>query len=391
MPVTLPGLLATVGSLAMALALSGCKPAAPKAMAPKAVDVIVASAVMKDVVNFEDFTGALEAHKKIDITARVTGYLEKHNFVEGGPVKKGQVLFEIDPRPTKAELDKAEAEVVQSQARANRLQGDLQRAQDLVRSRSISKEEFEKVMGDTEEAKAAVGVAAANRKTAQLHYDYTKVLSPIDGRAGRSMLDEGNLIKADNTILTTVVTQDPVYAYFDVDERTLLALRRRTSEGNGSNSAGHVRVGMALADEEGFPHRGVIDFEDNAVDQSTGTQRLRGVFDNKSGLFAPGMFVRVRLQVGESRSAVHVPEQGVGADQGQKFVYVVNDKNEIEYRKIRTGSLEKGWRVVEEGLAAGERIVVSGLQRVRPMMKVEPREEKLEPAKAVRETPVSVR
>lgn len=396
MPATLSGLCSyTVHSLALGLVLaglvasSGCKQDAPKSATAKPVEVVVASAVMKDVINFEDFTGTLEAFKKIDVTSRVTGYLEKVNFVEGGSVKAGQVLFEIDPRTAKAELDKAEAEVVQSQARATRLRGDMQRAEELVRSRSIAKEEFEKVLGDFEEAKAAVGVAAAKRKSAQLNYEYTKVLSPIDGRAGRSLLDEGNLIKADMTVLTTVVTQEPIYAYFDVDERTLLTLRRRVNV--PSKSAQPVRVAMALADEEGFPHFGEINFEDNAVDQATGTQRLRGVFDNKNGLFAPGMFVRIRLQVGEMHPSVIVPEEGVGTDQGQKFVYLVNSKNEVEYRKIKTGSLEKGWRVVDEGLAAGDRIVVSGLQRVRPMMKVEPREEKTQPALAARETPVNVR
>jgi RND family efflux transporter MFP subunit len=205
------------------------------------------------------------------------------------------------------------------------------------------------------------------------------------------MLDEGNLIKADDTVLTMVVTQDPMYAYFDVDERTLLKLRRLGNDGGlAKSNAANVRVAMALADEDGFPHTGEIDFEDNNVDPATGTQRLRGVFANKNGLFAHGMFVRIHFQIGARRPAVVAPEEGIGTDQGQKFVYVVDAKNEIEYRKIKTGPLEKGWRVIEDGLAAGERIVVSGIQRVRPMMKVEPREENVTPAKNARETPLNL-
>jgi multidrug efflux system membrane fusion protein len=375
--------LGVVVSLAMLIGV-GCQPNTAKAPAAKVVEVIVAKAEKKDVRDFEDFTGTLEAYKKIEITSRVTGYLEKVNFTEGGLVKKGQILFEIDPRPAKAELDKTEAALIQAEARSRRLLGDYQRSQALFATRAASKEEFEKVSGDYEEAKAAVGVAAANRKSAQLNYDYTKVLSPIDGRAGRTMLDEGNLIKADTTVLTMVVTQDPMYAYFDVDERTLLKLKRLAASPKGSV----VRVSMGLADDEGFPHAGEVDFEDNYVDPATGTQRKRGVFANKNGLFAHGMFVRIRFQVGEAHPATVVPEEAIGADQGQKFVYVVNDKNEIEYRKIKTGPLDKGWRVIDEGVAAGDRVVVSGIQRVRPMMKVEPRERDTAPGTKARETQV---
>jgi multidrug efflux system membrane fusion protein len=375
--------------LVACLAIAGCQPSAVKPPATKSVEVIVARAKeKKDFKDYEDFTGTLEAYKKVEITSRVTGYLEKVNFKEGGLVTKGQVLFEIDPRPAKADLDKADATLVQAEARHRRLQGDYQRAQSLVASRAISREDFEKIVGDYEEAKAAVGVAAAGRKSAQLSFDYTKVHSPIAGRAGRMLLDEGNLIKADDTVLTMVVTQDPMHAYFDVDERTLLKLRRLTSEGLLPSS--QVTVAMALADDEGFPHAGVIDFEDNYVDAATGTQRKRGVFANKNGLFAHGMFVRIHFQVGASRTAIMVPEEGVGTDQGQKFVYVVDAKNEIEYRKIKTGPLEKGWRVVDEGVSDGERIVVSGLQRVRPMMRVEPREESLAPVKSAHEPPLNL-
>lgn len=374
---------------ALLLALVGCQPAVVKKDGAKPVEVVVAAARMKDVTDYEDFTGTLEAFKKVDITSRVTGYLEEIHFKEGGQVKKGQVLFEIDPRPMKAEFDRAEASVIQAQARLNRLTGDLRRAEDLLRSRATSKEEYEKVHGDFEEAKAAVGVAQATRKSAELNLGYTKVISPISGRVGKQMIDEGNLVKADNTILAMIVTQDPIYAYFDVDERTFTKLQKLVVEGAlPSLGLSHVKVGMELAAEQGFPRTGEVDFEDNTVDPATGTKRLRAIFDNKNGMLSHGMFVRVRFQVGEPRPAVVVPEEGVGADQGQKFVYLVNPKNEIEYRKVSVGPLEKGLRVIEKGLEAGDRIVVSGLQRVRPMMKVEPKDAALPDVKTVRETPV---
>jgi multidrug efflux system membrane fusion protein len=382
-----------VGVFAVAsFAVAGCnKSAGPAPMAAKKVEVEYALAVTKEVVDYEDFTGTLESPQKIDVTSRVTGYLEKINFTEGGEVKKGQVLFEIDPRPAKAELEKAEASLVQAKARQRRLQGDYLRAEDLIRGRSISKEEFEKVSGDLEEAKAAVGVADAGKLVAQLNYDYTKVLSPINGVVGRTMLHEGSLVKADTTMLTTIVSRQPMHAYFDVDARTLLKLRRLVNDGKVSKLADHVQVAMALADEEGFPHQGRFDFEDNAIDPATGTQRLRGEFDNADGLLAPGMFVRVRLQIGKAHAAVVVPEEGVGADQGQKFVYIVDPKNQIEYRKVDVGALEKGWRVVEKGIEPGEKIVVSGLQRIRPGMPVIAAERGAPPAKKATEPPVQVR
>ncbi len=373
--------------------LAGCQQNAAKPPAAKPAEVIVSPAIVKSVTDYEDFTGTLEAFKKIDITSRVTGYLEKVNFTEGGLVKKDDVLFEIDPRPAQAELDKAEAAVVQAEARAKRLAGDYQRAQDLLRSRSISKEEFEKVAGDMEEAKAAVGVAAAGRASAKLTFAYTKVLAPIDGRAGRTMLNEGNLVKADMTMLTTVVTQNPIHAYFDVDERsTIDKLRRLAKEGAlPTSKSDRILVKMALADDQGFPYEGEVDFVDNAIDPATGTQRLRGVFDNKSGLFKPGLFVRIRFQVGVPRQAVVVKELGVGTDQGQKYVYIVDDKNEVIRQEIKkTGSLDDGWRVVEDGVKPGDRIVISGLQRIRPNTKVEPRLEAPSTVKTAREVPVIV-
>jgi RND family efflux transporter MFP subunit len=369
--------------------IGGCNNHALKPPASGPPEVIVNRAIEQVITDYEDFTGRLEAFKRVDIQARVTGFLDKVNFKEGSVVAKGSVLFEIDPSTYQADLDKADAAVVQAQARFKRLEGDLLRAQDLLRVRSISKEEFEKIVGDHAEARAAVGVAKASRATAQLFLNYTKVISPIDGIVGRTFIDQGNLVKADSTILSTVVTKDPIYAYFDVDERTVITLRRLVEEGTiKATDESKVTVSMALADEDNFPHKGIVDFEDNIIDPNTGTRRLRGVFANPKGFFSPGMFVRIRFQVGLPHLATLVPEQGVGTDQGQKFVYVVNDDNVVEYRKVKTGALLKGLRVIEkatkpgEGVKPGEQIVVSGLQRVRSQAKVDPILQAIPDAKA---------
>lgn len=370
-------------------AIGGCNHQAIKPPPPGVSEVIVNLAVEREVTDFEDFTGRLEAFKKIDIQSRVTGFLEKVNFKEGGKVKKKAVLFEIDPRPYQADLDKAEATVVQAQAKFKRLEGDLVRAQDLFRTKTISREDYEKIVGDHAEAQAAIGVARASRATAQLFLSYTQVVCPIDGVVSRTYMDPGNLIKADSTILTTVVTQDPIYAYFDVDERTHLTLQRLVEDGKiQATDQSKVAVHMALADEDTFPHEGFVDFQDNVIDPNTGTKRLRGVFKNTKGFFAPGMFVRIRFQVGLKHPATLVNEQGVGTDLGQKYVYVVDDANIVHYRKVKTGALVHGLRVIEkaakagEGVKPGERIVVSGLQRVRPEARVQPKLEEIPPAQA---------
>ena len=378
--------------LSLTLVAAGCSSPKDKRPEPKPAEVTVQKATEEEITDFEDFTGRLEAFKKVDIQARVTGFLEKVNFEEGGMVTEKDVLFEIDPRPYKADLDKADATVIQSQARLKRLEGDLRRAGSLLASRAISKEEHEKVLGDHAEAEAALGVAKASRETAALFHTYTKVKSPISGRVGRSLIDPGNLVKADMTMLTTIVSESPIYAYFDVDERTHIRLRRMLTEKKiPSSGKTKVPVKLALADEKDFLHAGYIDFEDTIIDPATGTRRMRGVFENQKGLFTPGMFIRVRLQVGRPYKATVVAEQGVGTDQSQKYVYVVDAAkgNKAEYRTVTTGPLWKVQRVTEDGkkfevsrrvildgLKPGEQVIISGLQKVRTGATVTPIEEK---------------
>jgi RND family efflux transporter MFP subunit len=377
--------------------LAGCTPSqAQPGPAQQVPEVQVSLPVAREVRDYEDFPGRTEAVNSIEVRARVTGYLDKVNFREGADIKEGDVLFEIDPRPYQAELNRAEANVVQSQARLERLELDYKRADGLLGRGAIGREEFDKIAGDRAEAGAAVGVAKAGRDLAELNLSFTKVRSSISGRISRRFIDPGNLVKADDTPLTSIVSVDPIYAYFDLDERTTLRLQRLIREGRvqWSQDKG-LPVMLGLADEEGFPQQGTVNFADNRVDPDTGTWRLRGLFANAQRILSPGLFVRIRLPVGNAYQATMVSEQALGTDQGQKFVYVVNGGAaeerdvevrkgdqverrhtqvfagaEVEYRRVKVGRLHDGLRVITEGLAPGEKVVVSGLQRVRPGIKV---------------------
>ena len=358
--------------LPLTAAALGCarEPAAPPPA--KAPEVLVSTPVVKDITDYEDFTGRTEAVASVEVRARVTGYLEKVHFKEGADVRQNDLLFEIDRRRIQAELARAEANVRQAEVRFKRLAADYERA---VRSRlAVSQEELEKIAGDRSEAEAAVGAAGATRDLAQLNLSYTQVRAPIGGRISRFYLDPGNLVKADETVLTGIVTTDPMHVVFDVDERTLLRVRRLVEAGKVKSARdSRVTALAALSDEEGFPHQGVINFVDNHVDPNTGTLRLRGVFPNPKGIMSPGLFARVRVPLGEPAPAVLVAEQALGTDQGQKFVYVINDKDEAVYRRVTVGRPSDGLRVIAGGLSAGERVVVGGLQRVRPNAAVTPK------------------
>jgi RND family efflux transporter MFP subunit len=352
-------------------AVVGCREEQqPQMPPPPPPEVLYTLPVAKEVTDYELFTGHTEAIKTVDIRARVTGYLDSVNFKDGAEVQKNDLLAEIDPRPYKAELARAEANRVQAEAHLKRLNLDLQRAMTLMARGAIGREEFDKISGDRAEASAMVGVAVAGRDSAQLNLDFTQVRAPLTGRISRRNVDPGNLVKADDTILTTIVSQDPMYAYFDVDERTILRLRRLFREGQlQATQEGAVPVMLSLADEDNFSMKGTIDFVDNKVDPNTGTLWLRGVFTNPKRLLTPGLFVRIRLPVGKPHQAILIPEQALGRDQGQKFVYVVNDKDEVVYRHITVGRQHEGLQVITDGIKPGDKVVVGGLQRIRPDIK----------------------
>ena len=350
---------------------SQAQPAGPP---PEPPEVLVSLPIVREVTDYADFPGRTEAVNAIEVRARVTGYLDKVNFKEGSDVKQGDLLFEIDPRPYQAELNRAEANVVQAQARFSRLEADYQRAQGLLPGQRISREEFDRIAGDRAEANAAIAVAKASRDLASLNLSYTKVEAPISGRISRRYIDPGNLVKADDTVLTSIVSLDPIYAYFDLDERSTLRAQRLIREGKVKWSPdADLPVFLGLADEEGFPQRGTINFADNRVDPDTGTWRLRGLFANPDHTLSPGLFVRMHLPIGEPYQAILVSEQALGTDQGQKFVYVVDEAGKADYRRVQVGRPHDGLRVITDGLTRREKVVVSGLQRVRPGVEVKPK------------------
>lgn len=355
------------------LLVSGCAKTPPGAAALKPPEVLVGLPLVREVTDFEIFTGRTESSRRVDIRARATGYLEQAPFSEGARVKEGDLLFAIDPRPYRAELTRAEATLNQARAAQNRSERDYDRAQTLFARQALSREEYDRLISGRDEAKAAVGVAEANVELAKLSLQYTEVRAPFAGLISRRLVDPGNLVRADETILTTLVAVEPMYAYFDVDERTLL--RQLLREGRlESASQDRVAVQIGLSDEDGFPHAGVVNFVDNRVDPNTGTMWMRAEFTHTKRPIKPGIFIRARFPLGQPYQAVLVAEQALGSDQGQRFLYVIGGDNKASYRQVKIGRLHDGLRVIQDGLKPGERVVVTGLQRVRAGTEITPKE-----------------
>jgi len=353
----------------------GCNKEQAQAPPPTPPVVMVSYPILKEVTDYEEVTGRAEAKPAVEIRPRVTGYLTKVAFKEGAIVKKGTLLYEINAEPFKAEFEKADGNLEQGKAKVEQAEADFKRAEETRKSKALAEAEYDKAKADVFYARASVKYYQAALKMAKINLDYCTISAKFDGRVSRTMLDAGNIVRADETPLTTIVALDPMWAAFDVDERTWLRLLGlvRSQKIKSLDDAG-MPLRMALADEEGFPHEGVIDFSENKLDPGTGTMRLWARFPNPKGtVITPGMFVRLRIDIGTPYPAVLVSERALGTDQGQKFLYVVNDKNEVEYRKVKTGSLHGGLRVVESGLASGEKVIVNGLQRVRPGSAVEPK------------------
>lgn len=345
---------------------------------PAAPEVRMGRPTIQTITDYEEFTGRTEAVMSVEIRARVSGYLVQglkngQTNREGTEVKEGEVLFQVDPRTYEADKSRAEAALAQSQAHLDRLSKDFKRAQELLPTRAISQGEFDQISGDYKEAQAALKTTQAALRLAELNLEFTQVRAPCDGRVSKQLIDPGNMVQADQTPLTTIVTLDPMYAYFDIDERTLLRLRRLVRAGElKSVREAKAKIFLSLADEEGYPHEGIIDFSDNRLDAMTGTLRLRGIFPNPKRILSPGMFARIRLPIGEPHPAILIAEEALGSDQGQRFLYVVNDQNEVVYRPVQVGSLHDKLRVIKSGLEEGEQVVLEGLQRVRPGIKVRP-------------------
>ncbi|MCI0461702.1 MAG: efflux RND transporter periplasmic adaptor subunit [Gemmataceae bacterium] len=370
-----------LAGLALVLGLSlgpmGCAPAPAEGPPATPIPVTVSHPVERDVTDYADFTARTAAVHSVEVRARVWGYLDKVNFKEGELVQKGDVLFEIDPRTYQAALAQAEGNLMAMQARLTRLDADLARAQRMVGQGAIAREEYDKIAGDRGEAVASLEALRAAVQQAKLDLEYTKVTAPVRGRVSREFVTVGNLIQSGQnggTPLTTIVSVDPMYAYFDVDERTVLRVRQLIREGKAKSAREtEVPVALGLATDEGFPYQGTINFVDNQVNPKTGTLRVRGVFPNQDEALSPGMFARVRVPIGQSHPALLVSDRAIDNDQGQKILYVVNENNEVVSRPIRVGALHDGLRAIEDGLKPGERVIVNGLQQVRPGVTVVPK------------------
>jgi RND family efflux transporter MFP subunit len=364
--------------IGLCLGLAGCARVPSEAPAAPPISVTVSYPVERDVTDYADFTGRTAAVDSVEVRARVSGYLDQVNFKEGALVKKDDKLFQIDPRPYRVDLERAKGSVAQNDARVRRLERDYQRVKNLIVRGAVGQEEFDRYDGDYHEAVANLDVAKANRDLAALNLEYSRVIAPVSGRVSRYVVTVGNLIQSGDqnggTLLTTLVSVDPMYVYFDVDERTVLRVRQLIREGK-SKSARETKwpVSLALATEEGFPHQGTINFEDNQVNPKTGTLRVRGVFPNKDEALTPGFFTRVRVPIGQAHRALLVTNRAIDSDQGQKVLYVVSERNEVASRPVRLGALHHGLREIIDGLKPGERVIVNGLQQVRPGVTVEPK------------------
>ncbi len=331
----------------------------------------------QDLADYADFTGQTAAVKSVDVRARVWGYLQSVNFTEGALVRKGDLLFQIDPRPYQALVNQAKAKIAQDQALLTNNEEVYRRTFQLRLRGAASQDTLDKALADRDSIQATLMADKADLEAKQLDLDFTRIDAPISGRVSRFEVTEGNVVQSGQnggTLLTTIVSVDPMYVYFDIDERTLLQVRRLVQTGqikNVQETAFPISIG--LADEPQFPRHGSVNFMDNRVDPGTGTMRLRADIANSDSMLTPGLFVRCHLPLGAPRHTILVSEQALASDQGQKYVYLINDQNEVLYRPVKVGRSYAGMRVIESGLAKSEKVIVKGLQRVQPGIKVEPK------------------
>lgn len=333
--------------------------------------VTVAPVLIQPLRHWHDLTGTLQAVDTVEVHPRVSGYVDSAQFVEGAHVSRGQLLFQIDPRPFQLEVDRLRAEVDRARSHLELARADNERAARLISQNAIAREEFEQLGSAATEAAAALVAAQAQLDAARLNLEFTHVRSPIDGHVSRVLITPGNLV-SNASALTTVVSDDPIYAYFDADEATYLAFIEHAAAAGGKGDARrNAPVYMGLVDESGYPHVGRLDFLDNQVNAHSGTIRARAVFDNKDGHFTPGLFARIKLVSTDSYEAVLVDDRAIGTDLDKKYVLVLQPDHSVAYRTVQLGPDIDGLRVVQTGLTAGDVIVVNGLQHVTPGAKVQ--------------------
>jgi multidrug efflux system membrane fusion protein len=398
--------------LPLAVALIGCEQKRPQLASEQQTAVPVSQPIVRQVTDFVDFTGRTDAIQSVDIRARVTGFLVKMPFEEGAEIREGDLLFEIDPRPYKAQLDQALSQISLNEASLELARTTYERDRSLARTRDVSQQQLDQDVAALKEAQARVRATQASTEVYNLNLGFTRVTSPISGQVSRHYLSLGNLVQQDNTLLTTVVSLDPMYAYFDMDEPTLLRIRRAIRDGRIHQPRdGALPVLMGLQGEEGYPHQGKINFVNNQVNPTTGSISIRGVFPNPhlpgdavtiasalghtasfsltgviacaaetlsraplgSRLLSPGMFVRIRFPIGQPYSALLVIDRAIATDQGLKYVFVVDGENTVQYRRVTTGPLQPdGLRVIRDGLKADDWVITGGQQQVRAHMTIRP-------------------
>jgi membrane fusion protein, multidrug efflux system len=366
----------------LALASAGCEKKAEVVQLPPP-EVSVSQPLERPVAEYFETTGQVSAVESVEIRARVSGYLTKVGFRDGTEVKEGTELFVIDPRPYQAEVERSEAEVARWEASQRKSVADVDRNKRLLPKGAASEKDLESSVAARDSAVAEIEGAKAKLDKAKLDLEFTRVTAPISGQISRTNVTVGNLIQVSATqsnVLTTLVSVDPIYVYFDIDERTMLQQRERRRN-NGMPVGGDavrlekIPVEIGLASDEGYPYSGILDFIDNRVDPGTGTIKARGLFTNPHRVLTPGLFVRVRVPISDPRAVLLVTERAIGTDQGNKFVYVVNDKGAVEYRAVKLGAKsDDGLRALTQGVNAGEWVMVNGIQRSRPGMTVKPQQ-----------------
>ncbi len=361
-PATLrAGALGTFVVLA-AIASAACSPSEAQTAPPPPPEVDAAQVVSRAARQWDEFTGRIAAPDAVEVRARVSGYIERIAFKEGDDVKAGALLFVIDTRPYRAAYDSAVAQLERARATAQLAQTQDQRAQVLIGADAISRDESETRRAGLSQSSADVRAAEAVVATAQLNLGFAEVRSPIAGRVSRAMLTVGNLAQADQSVLTSVVSQDPVHVYFQPDEQTFLRYAELVRKGERAKSANAVRVGLAT--DTGYPYAGTVNFVNNQVDPATGTINLRAVVPNRNRVFTPGLFARVQLEGSPEFTALLIDDKAVMTDQDRKYVYVIGSENKVTRQDLVLGGLIDGLRVVRSGLDAHDKVIVGGLQKI---------------------------
>lgn len=359
----MPSSLRAIAAIAAALFVAACGNGEQQQMPPP--DVSVAAVVKKSVTEWDEYSGHIEAIESAEIRPRVSGHLNRVHFAEGGLVTKGQLLFTIDDREYRAAADAARADTARAEARVALAKQELARSETLIAARAVSKGELDQSRMEAHQAEADVLAARARLAQAELNVSFTRVTAPFAGRAGAALVKPGNVVAAGQTLLTTVVSVDPVYVTFTGDERAYLRYQQLARAGNRESSrdaANPVLVG--LANEDGFPHRGQVDFVDNALDPATGTIRARAVLPNPDGVFTPGLFARVRLLGGSTTDALLIHEQAVLTDQDRRYVYILGKDSSAERHDVKLGPHVEGLVVVNDGLKVGDKVIVNGMRKI---------------------------